>query len=389
MLAWIAPLFVFAIVVFVHELGHFLAAKAVGVYTPRFSIGFGHPLLKKRWGETEYVLAALPLGGYVRMASKDDEATAFIEGGSENSATQLTATGEPMDPNAMIPFGPKPIPPDRWLESKPLWARLVILLAGVTMNIVLALVVTTGMLLVYGLPYVSTRTDSVLVSRPAAMAGLRAGDSLVAINGIPLTSWDSLVTKISASAGTEVVFDIQRPEGRTRIAVTPALDTATSLETGKLEHVGRIGILPKPQSRRVSFGEATTRGWSLTWGMAGTVIEALKGLATRKVAPSELGGPIMIATASVQAARSGLENLLVLIALISVNLAVFNLLPIPILDGGQIMVQVLEALKGSAFSARTRDYILRAGLATVLLLFALVTYNDLRRLVVSIIQRFG
>jgi regulator of sigma E protease len=389
MLAWVAPLFVFAIVVFVHELGHFLAAKAVGVYTPRFSIGFGHPLVKKRWGETEYVLAALPLGGYVRMASKDDEATAFIEGGSENSATQVTASREVMDPDAMIPFGPKPIPPDRWLESKPLWARLVILLAGVTMNIVLALVVTIGMLLVYGLPYVSTRTESVLVSRPAAMAGLRAGDSLVAINGVPLTSWDSLVTKISASAGTEVMLDVQRPEGRTRIAVTPALDTATDLETGKLLHVGRIGILPKPLSRHIAFGEAITRGWSLTWGMAGTVIDALKGLATRKVAPSELGGPIMIATASVQAARSGLENLLVLISLISVNLAVFNLLPIPILDGGQILVQVLEALKGSAFSAQTRDYILRAGLAAVLLLFALVTYNDLRRLVVSIIQRFG
>ena len=86
MLAWVAPLFVFGIVVFVHELGHFLAAKAVGVYTPRFSIGFGKALLKKRWGETEYVLAALPLGGYVRMASKDDEATAFIEGGGETAA---------------------------------------------------------------------------------------------------------------------------------------------------------------------------------------------------------------------------------------------------------------------------------------------------------------
>jgi regulator of sigma E protease len=335
------------------------------------------------------VLAALPLGGYVRMASKDDEASAFLEGGSENAATQVTATGEELDPDAMIPFGPKPIPADRWLESKPLWARLTILLAGVTMNIVLALVVTIGMLLFYGMPYVSTRTDSVLASRPAAMAGIVPGDSLVAINGVPLTSWDSLVTKISASAGTEIVFDIQRPGGPTRIAVTPALDTTTNPSTGKLERVGRIGVLPKALSRRVSFGEAITHGWSLTWGMAGSVIEALKGLATRKVAPSELGGPIMIATASVQAARGGLENLLVLIALISVNLAVFNLLPIPILDGGQIMVNLLEAIKGSAFSARTRDYILRVGLAAVLLLFALVTYNDLRRLVVSLMQKFG
>jgi regulator of sigma E protease len=389
MLAWIAPLVVFGLVVFVHEFGHFLAAKAVGVYTPRFSIGFGKALWKRRLGETEYVLAALPLGGYVRMASKDDEATAFIEGGSENSATQVATNGEALDPNAMIPFGPKPIPPDRWLESKPLWARLFILLSGVTMNVILALVVTILMLLRYGLPYVSTVTDSVVADRPAALAGLRAGDSLVAIDGIPLRSWDSLVTKISSSANKEIVLDVRRNGAAVRIPVTPAPDTATDFNTGKLEHVGRIGVLPKQLSRSVGFGEAVTQGWRLTWGMAGSVIEALRGLATRKVAPSELGGPIMIATASVQAARSGLENLMVLVSLISVNLAVFNLLPIPILDGGQILVQVLEAIKGKAFSVRTRDYILRAGLFAVLLLFALVTYNDLRRLVASLIEKFG
>jgi len=249
--------------------------------------------------------------------------------------------------------------------------------------------VTIGMLLYYGLPYVSTRTEAVLQSRPAAAAGFLPGDSLVAINGVPLTSWDSLVSKISASAGTEVVFDVQRAGGAKRIPVTPGLDTATNLLTGKLERVGRIGILPKALSRPVTAGEAITHGWTLTWGMAGSVIDALKGLATRRVPPSELGGPITIAKASVQAAQSGLESLLVLISLISVNLAVFNLLPIPILDGGQIMVNLLEAIKGSAFSTRTRDYILRAGIAAVLLLFALVTYNDLRRLVVSLISKFG
>jgi regulator of sigma E protease len=389
MLAWAAPLAVFAIVVFVHEFGHFLAAKAVGVYTPRFSIGFGKALWKKRWGETEYVLAVLPLGGYVRMASKDDEATAFIEGGSESAAADVATTKDGFDPDAMIPFGPKPIPPERWLESKPLPARLVILLSGVTMNIVLALVVTTGMLAHYGMPYVSTTADSLMVGRPAALAGLRSGDSVVAINGVPVKSWDSLVAKISSSPGQRVTFDVRRGGAARAIEVTPILDTATSPSTGKVEQVGRIGILPRQAVRPVSLGEALTRSWGITWGMAGTVIDALKGLATRRVAASELGGPIMIATASVQAARGGLENLLFLIALISVNLAVFNLLPIPILDGGQIMVAILEAIKGSAFSTQTREYILRAGLAAVLLLFALVTYNDLRRLLMSLIQRFG
>jgi len=388
MLAWVAPLIVFGIVVFVHELGHFLAAKAVGVYTPRFSIGFGKALWKKRYGETEYVLAALPLGGYVRMASKDDEATAFIEGGSENAATKVATKGEELDPEAMIPFGPKPIPQDRWLESQPLWARLVILLAGVTMNIILALTVTTGMLAHYGMPYISTTTDSVIVGHPAQLAGVQAGDSIVAIDAVTLLSWDSLVATIGASPGKELVLDVSRGGERRNIRVIPQMDTVTDA-SGKLDSVARIGVRPKQESRPIGLGQAAIKSWGITWGMAGSVIDALKGLATRRVKASELGGPIMIATASVQAARGGFENLLVLISLISVNLAVFNLLPIPILDGGQILVNILEAMKGSAFSAKTRDNILRAGLATVLLLFALVTYNDLRRLVVSLIEKFG
>src|SRR5689334_12012635 len=147
MLIWLAPLLVFGLVVFVHELGHFLAAKAVGVYAPRFSIGFGPALWRHRWGETEYVLALLPLGGYVRMASREDQATAFLEGGSEesqqvpevggNAVPPVVAGsegGRDWDPNAMKPFGPKPIPEHRWFESKPLVARLFIMIAGVTMN---------------------------------------------------------------------------------------------------------------------------------------------------------------------------------------------------------------------------------------------------------------
>jgi regulator of sigma E protease len=389
MLAWLAPLVVFGLVVFVHELGHFLAAKAVGVYTPRFSIGFGKALLKKRWGETEYILAALPLGGYVRMASKDDEATAFMEGGSENAVGRVATKGEELDPEAMMPFGPKPIPANRWLESQPLWARLIILLAGVTMNIVLALVVTTGMLVGYGMPYVSTTTDSVLVGRPADLAGLRPGDSIIAINAVPLLVWDSLVAKIGRSPGQELTLEVHRGGVIRNIAVIPEPDTSANPMTGKVDRVVRIGVMPRPASRPIGFGDAVIKGWEITWGMAGSVIDALQGLATRRVKTSELGGPIMIATASVQAARGGVENLLLLISLISVNLAVFNLLPIPILDGGQILVNLLEAVKGSAFSAQTRDYILRAGLAAVLFLFALVTYNDLRRLALSLIERFG
>jgi len=118
MLAILAPILVFGLVIFVHELGHFLAAKAVGVYAPRFSIGFGPALFRKRRGETEYVLAILPLGGFVRMASRHDAETAFLEGGSEEK-TARGANDSGYDPEAMIPFGPKPVPENRWFESKP------------------------------------------------------------------------------------------------------------------------------------------------------------------------------------------------------------------------------------------------------------------------------
>ena len=385
MLAIIAPIIVFGIVVFVHELGHFLAAKAVGVYAPRFSIGFGKALWRRRFGETEYVLALLPIGGYVRMASKDDETTAFLEGGSENSATQVAPGGEPLDPDAMMPFGPKPIPANRWFESKPLWARLMILLSGVTMNIVLALVVTTGMFAWYGDPYLSTRADSLMADRPGVKAGLIRGDSIVAVNGKPV-DWAALVTTISASPGVALRLDYVRDGVLRTTTVTPAIDTAMNPSTGKVDSVGRIGIIPTQLSRPVSIGRAISSGWTTTWRMAGMVIDALHGLATRRVAASELGGPIMIAQASVQAAQGGFEQLLFLLALISTNLAVFNLLPIPILDGGQIVIALLEGIKGKALSLRTREMILRVGLAAVLLLFALVTYNDLRRLIMGVLS---
>lgn len=380
MLAWIAPLIVFGIVVFVHELGHFLAAKAVGVYAPRFSIGFGKTLWKKRRGETEYVIAVLPLGGYVRLASKEDEATAFLEGGSENSASDPSGKDD-FDPEAMIPFGPRPIPENRWMESQPLWGKLLIMLAGVTMNLILGYVVLTGMFIGYGKPYLSTRADSLMVGRPAAQAGMRAGDSIVTVNGQSLKDWDALLKQVGASAGVPLTVGVIREGTREQFTVTPAAEEAVNPETGKKEIVGRIGIVGRTGTTRVPLGEALASGATATARMATSVLTSLKQLATREVSAKELGGPIAIAQASVQAARGGLEPLLLLIAFISINLAVFNLLPIPVLDGGQILIMLLESAKGSPFSMKTRELILKTGLGAILLLVALVMYNDLRRLV--------
>lgn len=399
MLNWLAPILVFGLVVFVHELGHFVAAKLIGVYAPRFSIGFGPALWRRRRGETEYVIGALPLGGYVRMASREDEATAFLEGGSEaHSVPTVGASGAPTvtgehhavsalpkdwDPEAMIPFGPKPVPNDRWFESKPLWGRLIILLAGVTMNVVLALVVTTGLYAGYGRAYVPAVIDSVLPGRPAERAGFLRGDSIVAVDGKPVKAWNEVTARVGASAGRELAIDVVRNGVRTTVRVTPELRPDTALDTGIPQQVGRIGAASRQQivRERLGLGAAAVAGWHATWGMGSTVVRVVRGLFSGDVSVSQLGGPIQIARSSVEAARSGIETLFGLIAFLSINVAILNLLPIPILDGGQILLNVAESVKGSAFSARTREYILRAGLLAIALLFALVMFNDLKGLV--------
>ena len=399
MLTWLAPLIVFGLVVFVHELGHFLAAKAMGVYAPRFSIGFGPALWRKRWGETEYVLALLPLGGYVRMASREDQATAFLEGGSEErdvpevgaNAVPATVRGtegsRDWDPDAMKPFGPKPIPEHRWFESKRLVARLFILIAGVTMNAVLAVVLEIGTVAAYGRAYLPAVVDSVVPGNPAARAGLLRGDSIVAIDGMPVTEWQELLGRVSASAGRTIDLEVVRNGERRTLRVSPEARDVESQITGRKERVGRMGAAPRGKLARehLAFPDAVAAGWDKTWENASGIVQIVRGLFSGAVSTSQLGGPISIGVVSVQAAQGGLETLLMLIAFLSINVAVLNLLPVPILDGGQILLNILETAKGSAFSARTREYILRAGLLAIALLFALVMFNDIK----GLIQRFG
>lgn len=401
MLAFLAPILVFGLVVFVHELGHFLAAKLTGVYAPRFSIGFGPALLKKRVGETEYVLAALPLGGYVRMASREDDAVAFLEGGAEHPAGTVPTTGgnaagratddhagdphrgRDWDPNALAPFGPRPVPAHRWFESKPLPARLFILLAGVSMNFLLAFTVYSGTFAVRGRPYLPPVFDSLIAGRPAARAGIQPGDSVIAINGRPVREWSDLVARVSPIPPTPLTLDLHRASGNVRIQLTPVVAESPDPATGIPRAVGQIGAYPKVNVVRepIGVGAALREGAAATWQNATSVLGVLRGLFGGKVAVSNLGGPIAIARTSVAAARAGVEALLTLVAFLSVNIAVLNLLPVPVLDGGQVLINVLEALKGGAFSVRVREQILRVGLAAVALLFVTVMWNDLSRLV--------
>ena len=399
MLIWLAPILVFGLVVFVHELGHFLAAKALGVYAPRFSIGFGPALWRRRWGETEYVLALLPLGGYVRMASRQDQATAFLEGGNEDrevpevgaNAVPPTITGSERerdwDPNAMKPFGPKPVPDHRWFESKPLVGRLFILVAGVTMNVILTLVINVGSVAHYGRLYTPPVVDTVLEGRPAALAGLQRGDSIVAIDGSPVTEWQQLIDRVSASPGRTIALEVVRDGSRRTMSVRPEEREVQNELTGRKVRLGRVGAGPVRRFAReqIPFADAVVIGSDTTWKQARGIVDLVRGIFAGDVSTSQLGGPIAIAQVSVQAARYGLETLFGLIALLSINVAVLNMLPVPILDGGQILLNVLEAAKGSAFSERTREYILRVGLVAIALLFVLVMFNDLKGIVQRIL----
>lgn len=465
MLAILAPIIVFGLVVFVHELGHFLAAKAAGVYAPRFSIGFGPALFRKRRGETEYVLAALPLGGYVRMASRHDAEAAVLEGGDEESSS--LRQGDPgYDPNAMMPFGPKPIPEHRWFESKGLLARLFIMVAGVVMNVVLAYAVYVVINVRYGEPIVPSRVvgavatlpgaptlsqlaagdtivavngtavrnwnevaegivrsdgdtiairtnrgdvrvpvgrggqpsandvvraidvrlppviGDVVAGTPAARAGLRGGDSVASIGGTPLRGWSDLLERVSASPGTDLQFDIVRDGKHLPMTLKPESTTVRDPDSGKSRTVGRIGAYNASISTRepMPLGRALSSAFGQTTATGLQIVDVVRGLITRQISLNQLGGPIAITRASVAAAKSGLETLLGLIAMLSVNVAVLNLLPIPILDGGQILINLAEAAKGGPFSIRTREYILRVGLVVILMIFVLSTFNDLKAL---------
>lgn len=480
----LAIVVVFGLVIFVHELGHFLAAKAMGVYAPRFSIGFGPRLWSRKWGETEYIIAALPLGGYVRMASREDESMAFIEGGGEQPAPGLVDDDSDdaprprwYDPNAMAPFGPKPVPENRWFESKSLPARLFIMIAGVTMNMVLGFVVLAGLTLSMGesviltrvvgvvhelagaprlareivpgdtivavdgapvsswndvlaqidtghgdavtittqrgkpvtipvseergasrgvtreqlayaiQPYFAPVIDEVLPGSPAAHAGLEGGDSVVSANGKRVESWAQLVNIIESSPGRPLTLTVSRDDALETVKVTPDSMPQPDPITGRNETVGKIGAQARAASDRkpVSLGAAVSAGWDETWGIAGAVVGYVKQLFTGQISISKLNGPVAIGRASVTAAKQGWDSVLYLIAILSVNLAVFNLLPIPILDGGQIAVNLVEAVKGGSLSARTREYLLRFGLAAIALLFVIVLYNDIANLVRSLL----
>lgn len=347
----LSAVLVLGVLIFVHELGHFLVAKRAGVGVTTFSLGFGPRLLGFRRGETEYRLSAVPLGGFVRMVGED--------------------------PGEEVP--PEDIP--RSFSHKPLAWRAAIVAAGPVANVVLALVIYYVVVVGWGLPTLTTRVGEVMPGKPAAAAGVKKGDIVISINGKPMTHWGDMVEAIQNSGGRSVVMLLKRGRDLVRVTVRPQVETTTDI-FGDQRRVYRVGIVAsrevfvKPVGLVEGMGLAVKKAYLAAEVVAVSVYK----LATRQVSFDNVGGPILIAQAAGQAARHGLAPLLDLAGLISVNLAILNLLPIPALDGGHLFFFLVEAVRRRPVSPRAREKAQQVGVALLIMLMALVFYNDIARI---------
>lgn len=442
LLTLIAFLVVIGVLIFVHELGHLLAAKAVDIEVPRFSIGFGPRIAGFTIGETEYVISALPLGGYVRMAGMED--TSALEG-----------------PTPETPVGPSP----RDFDAKPLWARAMVISAGVVMNFLFAIVVLTGVALTFGEPLNPTTrvsiepaagevaapladvplgsriaavggtpveswndveaaldaapagplvldfadTEDVTLQLPAAGSdrsallrplqpftepvvgevttgspadriGLQAGDRIITAAGQPVRTWPEFVEIVRARPGQTIELVIER-EGQ-RLTLTPEAAAERDLnENMERVEIGRLGVAPQQQLafRRMGPVDALKYGVGMTWETSASIVKLVGDLFTGAASPRSLGGPLAIGQLSGQAARYGLERFLQWMALLSVNLAVLNLLPIPVLDGGQLLFIGVEAVRGRPLSIEQRLRLSHFGLIIVVGIMVWAITNDFLR----------
>src|SRR5919112_2470215 len=446
----LALIVVLGVLVFVHEAGHFVAAKWAGIYVHRFSLGLGPPIrwLTFRRGETEYSISWLPLGGYVKMASREEDiGSSPLEGGAPAVA----------------------VPPDRVFEAMPIWKRMVVILAGVTMNALFAWAVfsflaykngrhtnpitTVGRVMVDSLPRAASplkeitpgskilringdtvrswddvvegiantpapqvrieldqgRTvvlpihpdaleerlrsaqalqpflppviGEVLPDKPAARVGIQEGDSVVAVNGQRVKQWYDLQGVLQASAGKSLALSVSRDGQLFEFQLRPYTDSIPG-PGGKPRAVGRIGIAAATDflSEKLTLGQAISDGGKATGRASTQVFRTVRGLFSGRISGRTVGGPILIGQLAGESARLGLDTFLGFMALISINLAILNLLPVPVLDGGQFLFLLAEAVVRRPLPLKLRERLTMVGLVLIVLLMGLAFSNDFRRL---------
>ena len=318
----------------------------------RFSLGFGPKLFGRTIGETEYMLSAVPLGGYVKMIGEE--------------------TGEEVAPEDEA----------RSFNKQSLLGRFLIVAAGPSANFLTAFVLFSVAFVSFGVPVPieEAQIGAVVPDSPAQQAGIQDGDTIVSISGAAVQTWEDMAERIRSSQGQELLLVVQREGSQqpVEITVTPELreDTPDNA-TGRYA----IGIIPASRLEDVSAGRAVVMGAEQTWALSVMIVQTVGKLIQGDVSTKELGGPILIAQVAGQQARRGISYLMHFTALINVNLAVFNLLPIPILDGGHLLFLFIELLLGRPPSLRSREMAFRVGFLVIVSLVVLVFYNDIARLV--------
>ena len=347
----LATLAVLGILILIHELGHFLAAKISKVRVERFSIGFPPRLVGIKIGDTDYCISSIPLGGYVKLTGMIDE-----------SMDGEGIKGEPWE----------------FMSKTPL-QKIFIISAGVIMNVILAIVIFSILTFSSGIGEVdqSTVISSVREDYPAVAAGKVEGDKILSIDGNEINSWDELTDYIHSRPNLEIQVTWLRDDVIYNEKITTRSDMVPV--DGKIKKLGMIGIGPTVNVREAGFIESIRSGFTRTYFWGKFTLLSLKMLISGEQSFKAIGGPIFIAQLAGQSARSGMDSLFQLIAILSINLAILNILPIPAFDGGHLVVILIEWVKQKPLSIKTKMAVQQVGFALFLVMVALVIYNDLTR----------
>jgi regulator of sigma E protease len=345
---------ILGLLIFVHELGHFAVAKWSGVTVLRFSLGFGPRLLSWRRGVTEYAVSAIPLGGYVKMLGDDPEDEVPSAEAARAFSQQVLST------------------------------RAAIVLAGPVMNLVTACVAFTIVFAIYGAgtPTDAPKIGGVMDGMAAAKAGLRRGDTVVSVDGKAVATWDELSQAVRASGGAALAMQVRRDDGKIEGLTAQPEERAERNVFG--EEVGKaylIGIERFVEIAPVSLTSAIGLGVYETYFWVKMTLLSVVKIFQGSVSARDLGGPILIVQAAGQQAERGMDYLIRFLGLISVNLGVLNLLPIPVLDGGHLLFFAFEAVRGRPLALRQREMAQQVGLFLLLALMVFVFYNDISRIV--------